>query len=599
MNPIHRRKARWGAALGLAAWCAAAVALLSAAEPPGRTPGLAGSPPGAALPPVGPAAVAVPMKRQDAVPPGGAAPVAGPAAPTTPRGLLDEAARLAREGRREESLVKYRQLADAVPPPPEAARARFELADLLVSMGRVGPAEEQYERLLGAASGVEGRRASARLAEMAQGRGDFKRARHYWKPLLQGEDELADAAWRGVVELSLASSNGDGLEELAALWPTTPGASQSRRMVAALTAQSSDRLSGSLENLPPDSPLVPYISLAWGDRMAQAGQKEAAKGLWRSVREGGGPASLEAARRLEGGRPPPPTAAAGSGPTPASSASSPTVSPAPASAGLRTDPAAAPGSAVPSSSAPTAMTGARSGFGEAAGGAPGAAEPLPPPSGEELAVGLLVPLSGPQEELGRNLLQAAQLALVGHRDVRLTLWPADAGNGPEDARQALSGLLENSSVKAVIGPVFKEQVEAAGALAAERGVPLIALNPNPELAARFNHGAAGASPEGPRVLLNGIHPDHQAERMAHFAVSERGLRYLAVLAPDSEYGRAAAESFEFHVRRLQGEVVRTLYFPQETVDFAEAIRTLMRADGAAVQRRRDHAAQRPPLPGGE
>ena len=63
--------------------------------------------------------------------------------------------------------------------------------------------------------------------------------------------------------------------------------------------------------------------------------------------------------------------------------------------------------------------------------APVTAEPLGQgPAGGPVKVGLLVPMSGPNAELGKAMLEAAQLALFTTGGDRLTLVPRDTAGTP-------------------------------------------------------------------------------------------------------------------------------------------------------------------------
>ncbi|HKM70804.1 MAG TPA: penicillin-binding protein activator, partial [Stellaceae bacterium] len=65
---------------------------------------------------------------------------------------------------------------------------------------------------------------------------------------------------------------------------------------------------------------------------------------------------------------------------------------------------------------------------------PGAPSPAAPPAASGPAkVALLVPLSGANAELGRAILDAAQLALFEMPGDRLTLVPRDTGGNAEGA----------------------------------------------------------------------------------------------------------------------------------------------------------------------
>ena len=81
--------------------------------------------------------------------------------------------------------------------------------------------------------------------------------------------------------------------------------------------------------------------------------------------------------------------------------------------------------------------------------APQAAEPAKPlPAAGPVKVALLVPLSGPNAELGKAMLEAAQLALFTTGSDRLTLVPRDSGGTAESAANAARSAISEGATAA-------------------------------------------------------------------------------------------------------------------------------------------------------
>lgn len=182
----------------------------------------------------------------------------------------------------------------------------------------------------------------------------------------------------------------------------------------------------------------------------------------------------------------------------------------------------------------------------------------------KVVVGLLMPQSGRYAALGRNLREAAQLALSHYPDVPLALQVEDSGGTPEQTRQAIDRLYQ-SGARIVVGPVFKEEAQTAAAEAAARQFLLITLNPHSSLAQA-----------GGNVFLNAYQPEQQAQVMARHAVRFEHRQRAAILAPDSSYGQITALAFRQEFEALGGVVTRTVYFPQDSLDFSATMRDLIR-----------------------
>ena len=205
--------------------------------------------------------------------------------------------------------------------------------------------------------------------------------------------------------------------------------------------------------------------------------------------------------------------------------------------------------------------------------------PMQPP----FKVGLMLPLSGRHAKLGNNLLQAAQKALTDYRDVPISLVVADSGSGPKTAEMAVHNL-HAQQVNIIIGPVLSSAANAAAVQAVSLQLPIMALNPMNAI-----------SKAGDQVYRNALSPQRQAKIMANYAVKEREFRRIAILAPDSDYGRLMTASFSEEVLNLNGEIVGVAYFDQDSPDFSPWIKVLTHLDPKMLSRRLRQAKKTIPL----
>ena len=174
-------------------------------------------------------------------------------------------------------------------------------------------------------------------------------------------------------------------------------------------------------------------------------------------------------------------------------------------------------------------------------------EAVPPPA--PVRVGLVLPLSGPNARLGRDMLDAAVLAMAEVGDERLVLVPRDDEGTPEGAARAAAAVLEAGS-KLVIGPLLATTVEAVAAPARAASVPVIAFSTDRAVA-------------GNGVYLVGFLPSTQVQRVvAHAQV--QGAKRFAALAPKNAYGQQVVEDLRRTVQALGAQMgpVR-LYEPNE------------------------------------
>jgi ABC-type branched-subunit amino acid transport system substrate-binding protein len=191
----------------------------------------------------------------------------------------------------------------------------------------------------------------------------------------------------------------------------------------------------------------------------------------------------------------------------------------------------------------------------------------PPPSAQEpprggeagpVKVALLVPLSGPNAELGKAMLEAAQLALFTTGNDKLTLVPRDTAGSGGAAGAARSAVAEGARL--IIGPLLAAEVDAVKPVAREARVNVIAFSTATQLA-------------GDNVFLMGFLPRQEVTREVSFA-HERGVNRFAVLAPNSQYGHLMGDSLREAAGAVGASVVKTEYFDQSGSNIGSAIQRL-------------------------
>src|SRR5438045_4988514 len=176
---------------------------------------------------------------------------------------------------------------------------------------------------------------------------------------------------------------------------------------------------------------------------------------------------------------------------------------------------------------------------------PPGARPLPGAAGP-VKVAVLLPLSGANAELGKAMLEAAQLALFTTGNDRLTLMPRDTSGTPDGAANAArSAIAEGAQL--ILGPLLAAEVDAVKPVAGEARVNVIAFSTATQLA-------------GGNVFLMGFLPRQEVVREFSFA-RERGAARFAVLAPNTEYGRVMTDALRETASQGGGTVVKT-----ETLD---------------------------------
>jgi ABC-type branched-subunit amino acid transport system substrate-binding protein len=116
--------------------------------------------------------------------------------------------------------------------------------------------------------------------------------------------------------------------------------------------------------------------------------------------------------------------------------------------------------------------------------------------------------------------------------------------------------LASKNVVAIIGPIEGASVDAAGARAGDRQVPLISLATAPE-----------QRTANPYVF----HIRHSAEARARTLAQRalaKGVKTFAILEPENGYGKAVGGAFATAVEKGGGAIVKTVTYPRGTKSFA-------------------------------
>ncbi len=192
-------------------------------------------------------------------------------------------------------------------------------------------------------------------------------------------------------------------------------------------------------------------------------------------------------------------------------------------------------------------------------GGPPPGGPPPPGAGGPVKVAVLLPLSGANAELGKAMLEAAQMALFTTGNDRLTLVPRDTTGTPDGAAGAARAALADGA-QLILGPLLAAEVDAVKPVAGEAKINVIAFSTATQLA-------------GDNVFLMGFLPRQEVVREAAFA-RESGLSRFAVLAPNSEYGRLMTDALRETASQAGATVVKAETFDSRSSDVGPAIQRL-------------------------
>src|SRR6202011_1616989 len=133
-----------------------------------------------------------------------------------------------------------------------------------------------------------------------------------------------------------------------------------------------------------------------------------------------------------------------------------------------------------------------------------------------------------------------------------------AAGAQQAAQQALA-----EGAEIILGPLFAQSVSAAGQVARQRGVPIIAFSTDASVAA-------------PGVHLLSFLPETEVDRVIGYAI-QQGKKSFAALVPDNAYGTVTQAAFQQAVARGGGRVVAMERYPLDRNAMQEPIRRIAQA----------------------
>jgi ABC-type branched-subunit amino acid transport system substrate-binding protein len=200
----------------------------------------------------------------------------------------------------------------------------------------------------------------------------------------------------------------------------------------------------------------------------------------------------------------------------------------------------------------------------------GSAPPPPPPAqpsavgAGQVKVALLLPLSaqGNAAATAQSMRNAAEMALAEFNNPDIQLLVKDDGGNAGAAQQAAQQALAEGA-EIILGPLFAQSVSAAGQVARQRGVPIIAFSTDASVAAAGVH------------LLSFL-PETEVDRVIAYAI-QQGKRSFAALIPDNAYGAVTQAAFQQAVARGGGRVVVMERYPLDRAGMQEPVRRVAQA----------------------
>ena len=159
-------------------------------------------------------------------------------------------------------------------------------------------------------------------------------------------------------------------------------------------------------------------------------------------------------------------------------------------------------------------------------------------SAEKIKIGLLVPITGPNSEIGKSIIKAARMAINKINDPLIEVIPKDTSSNP-DQTLISANELKAQGVKIVIGPVFNDNLTYLEKWSEMTFLSLTNKNfKNPK-----------------NVLSSGINAESQINTI-NFFLKKNNLKKTLILIPKNDF----REEIDLAIKNIKINYKKKFYY---------------------------------------
>lgn len=201
---------------------------------------------------------------------------------------------------------------------------------------------------------------------------------------------------------------------------------------------------------------------------------------------------------------------------------------------------------------------------------------------EVIKIGLVSPNSGANARYGAFAQRGAELAAKEINDAggidghSVEIIPADSVCTPVEGVSATQRLINQDKVDFIIGDICSSVTLAMQPLVEDAGIVLLnAASSNPEITYKAGVGGYKYS------FRNYPTDEVRAASIVEYA-ADKGLKKLAVLSVDSDYGRGAIQFTKKYAGAAGVELVSEDYYKEGEVDYRAVLTTIRKSGADAI-----------------
>ncbi len=186
---------------------------------------------------------------------------------------------------------------------------------------------------------------------------------------------------------------------------------------------------------------------------------------------------------------------------------------------------------------------------------------------EEVAIGVILPLSGTYSQQARGVLAGIQYVQKKFNDtsqVKIRLVVKDSEGDMVKLVKAAQELARDNQIAAIIGELEQDKTVAIAAVLDGFNIPLIAPTTSGNGIASINN----------YIFQLNSDLETRGNRLARYAMEQMGLKTFATLAPADNYGKDMTDSFTATVDQLGGKIIAQKWYYADAQDLKRQFKSI-------------------------
>jgi ABC-type branched-subunit amino acid transport system substrate-binding protein len=185
------------------------------------------------------------------------------------------------------------------------------------------------------------------------------------------------------------------------------------------------------------------------------------------------------------------------------------------------------------------------------------------PDSAIVKIGILLPLSGENSQIGSSLLKAAKLSLNKTKNKNIQLFIKDTENNNTNIISSYYDLI-NEEVDIILGPLFTKNIKIINPVSEDENTLMITFSNNSEV-------------KNKSTFISGLTPEDEIRESIDYAMS-KGSEKFGLIFPNNEYGLRSKKLIQNLVLEKNGEISEFVFYNSQKPDFYEASKKIASYD---------------------